>query len=160
MLGDNRDNSADRMNITQATSSDIQALCGLLAVLFTQEAEFSPDGEAQRRGLDRILRHPEIGHILVAREDGRILAMVNLLYTVSTALGGRVALLEDMVVAPDARGAGIGSRLLEYAIQFARTQGCERITLLADRDNESAQRFYRRHGFGISPMIPLRLSLA
>ena len=147
------------MDITQATLSDIPALCELLAFLFSQEAEFSPDPEAQRRGLEQILHHPEIGHILVARENGHICAMVNLLYTVSTALGARVALLEDMIVSPDARGSGIGSRLLEHAIRFAREHGCERITLLTDRDNEPAQRFYQRHGFSISPMIPLRLSL-
>lgn len=147
------------MNITQATLSDIPMLCELLAVLFSQEAEFSPDQAAQHRGIDQIVRHPEIGHILVARKDGQVLAMVSLLYTVSTALGARVALLEDMVVSPNARGSGVGSQLLEYAIQFTRTHGCERITLLTDQDNESAQRFYQRHGFSISPMIPLRLSL-
>ena len=147
------------MNIARATLLDIPVLCQLLEVLFSQEAEFSPDPEAQRQGLDKIIRHPEIGHILVARENGQVLAMVTLLYTVSTALGTRVALLEDMVVAPDARNARIGSRLLDYAIQFASKHGSERITLLTDRDNKPAQRFYKRHGFSISHMVPLRILL-
>jgi GNAT superfamily N-acetyltransferase len=86
--------------------------------------------------------------------------MVNLLYTVSTALGERVALLEDMVVAPAARGVGVGARILEHAIQAARSSGCKRITLLTDGANESAQRFYQNHGFSISSMLPLRLSLS
>ncbi|HYQ38837.1 MAG TPA: GNAT family N-acetyltransferase, partial [Pseudomonas sp.] len=38
----------------------------------------------------------------------------------------------------------------------AREVGCQRITLLTDADNAAAQRFYARHGFGPSPMIPLR----
>jgi hypothetical protein len=88
------------MNITQATLSDIPALRELLALLFSQEAEFSPDREAQRRGLDQILCRPEIGHILVAREDGLVLAMDSLRYTVSTALGARVA-LRDPAPLPD-----------------------------------------------------------
>ncbi len=147
------------MDITTATLADIPELCELLAVLFSQEAEFSPDHEAQRRGLEQILGQQEIGHILVARENGRILAMVGLLYTVSTALGARVALLEEMVVLPKARCTGVGSRLIEYAVEYARTHGCKRITLLTDRDNEAGLRFYRKHGFSLSPMIPLRLSL-
>lgn len=145
--------------IEPATAQDIPDLVELLAILFTQEAEFTPDPAAQARGLARILADPAVGSILVARQDGRILAMVNLLYTVSTALGARVALLEDMVVAPPARGTGLGSRLLEAAVAHARRQGCRRITLLTDRDNAGAQRFYARQGFVASDMLSLRLAL-
>jgi len=148
------------MEIAPANASDIPALCELLDLLFSQEADFKPDHEAQSRGLARIISSPEVGLIVVVRQDGRVVGMVNLLYTVSTALGERVALLEDMVVSPAARGSGVGSRLLEQAIQFARLNGCKRITLLTDRANESAQRFYQKHGFGFSAMIPLRLSLS
>jgi GNAT superfamily N-acetyltransferase len=148
------------MQITPANASDIPALCELLALLFSQEADFKPDYEAQSRGLAGIISSPEVGLIVVARQDSQVVGMVNLLYTVSTALGDRVALLEDMVVSPNARGAGVGSRLLEQAIRLARLNGCKRITLLTDSDNESAQRFYQRHGFGMSSMTPLRLSLS
>lgn len=87
------------------------------------------------------------------------MGMVNLLFTISTALGGRVAILEDMVVRPGYRSCGAGSKLLQAAMDFAKSAGCHRITLLTDRANESAQRFYKRHGFTLSEMVPLRLSL-
>jgi GNAT superfamily N-acetyltransferase len=145
--------------IGPAVLSDVPELCELLAILFSQEAEFTPDVTAQFRGLSEIISHQEIGHVLVTRDDGRIVAMVSLLYTVSTAPGGKVALLEDMVVAPDLRGRGVGSLLLQRTVEFAHAQGCSRVTLLTDRINESAQRFYKRHGFMASPMIPLRLVL-
>jgi ribosomal protein S18 acetylase RimI-like enzyme len=147
------------MQINAANASDIPALCELLNILFSQEADFKPDYEAQSRGLAQIISSPEVGLIIVARQEGRVVGMVNLLYTISTALGGRVALLEDMVVSPDARGSGVGSMLLEQAIQSAKSEGCKRITLLTDKTNESAQRFYQKQGFGFSSMIPLRLSL-
>lgn len=142
---------------TSATLDDIPALCALLSQLFTQEAEFKPDEAAQRRGLNAIIEHPEVGVILVAREGPDIVAMVNLLFTVSTALGERVALLEDMVVAPGARGQGTGSALLTHAIAWAQDQGVRRITLLTDGDNHAAQRFYAQHGFEASTMVPMRL---
>ena len=147
------------LHIAVAQSADIPALCELLSILFTQEAEFAPDDEAQRRGLGRVIANPDIGTILVARLEDRIVGMVNLLYTVSTALGENVALLEDMVVMSAARGTGVGSQLLEAAIALARSRNCKRITLLTDRDNEPAQRFYQRHGFSSSAMTPLRILL-
>jgi GNAT superfamily N-acetyltransferase len=147
------------MQITLANTADIPELCKLLALLFSQEADFKPDYETQSRGLARIINCPDVGLIIVARQDSQIIGMVNLLYTISTALGDRVALLEDMVVSDNVRSSGVGSQLLDQAIQFARLNGCKRITLLTDRTNESAQRFYQKHGFGLSAMIPLRLYL-
>lgn len=146
--------------VEKASEADIPALSELLSVLFTQEVEFAPNTEAQRKGLSTIINNPELGAILVKREGSEILGMVNLLFTVSTALGERVALLEDMVVSPRARSSGIGSELLSHAILFARTQGCKRITLLTDSDNQAAQQFYTKHGFTASSMVPMRLSLA
>ena len=148
------------MQIEKATPADIPALSELLSALFSQEAEFTPNSEAQAKGLNQIIRNPEVGAVLVAREGGQVVGMVNLLFTVSTALGGQVALLEDMVVSSQARGAGVGSELLDQAISFARAQGCKRITLLTDRENESAQRFYDKKGFVVSGMVPMRRSLA
>lgn len=147
------------MEIALASISDIPELCELLEILFSQEVEFVPNYEVQSRGLARIISNPEVGIIVLARQSGQVVGMCNLLFTVSTALGERVALLEDMIMSPNYRGSGVGSQLLEQAIKFARLNGCKRITLLTDSANEPAQRFYQRHGFGFSTMIPLRLSL-
>ena len=148
------------MLIEKATAADVPALSDLLSVLFSQEAEFRPNAEAQQKGLAQIINNPDIGTVLVARQGNQVVAMVNLLFTISTALGERVALLEDMVVLPAGRGMGVGTRLISEAILFARAQGCKRITLLTDRSNEAAQRFYAKQGFVVSTMVPMRVSLA
>lgn len=124
-----------------------------------QEAEFTPDPAAQRRGVSHIIANPDLGTILVARQGDQVVGMVNLLFTLSTALGEPVAWLEDMVVAPAGRGGGVGTQLLSAAIATARARGCKRITLLTDRANEAAQRFYARQGFVASGMLPMRLML-
>jgi len=145
--------------VSIAVPGDVTALCGLLQVLFSQEAEFRPDHEAQARGLAAIVGDPATGEILVARSGGRVLGMVSLLYTVSTALGARVAWLEDVVVLPATRDAGVGGALLDAALAHAARRGCRRVTLLTDADNVAAQRFYQRRGFQHSPMIPMRVLL-
>lgn len=147
----------NHMQIEIATTSDIPMLAELLTTLFEQEAEFTPDREAQKRGLALIIENPGIGVILVAKQQNTAVAMVNLLFTVSTALGERVAMLEDMIVSPHARGMGIGAQLMQSAIAHARMAGCKRITLLTDESNVKAQHFYIKQGFTKSPMIPFRL---
>ena len=147
------------VTIEPASSDDIPQLAELLSALFTQEADFRPDPARQVRGLRLIIEQPQVGRIFVARESGSIVGMVNLLFTVSTAEGGLVVLLEDLVVRPGHRGKGAGSALLRHAIDFAEANGFARITLLTDRVNEQAMRFYARHGFQLSAMVPMRLGL-
>jgi GNAT superfamily N-acetyltransferase len=143
--------------VQNATLEDIPQLCELLTLLFSQEADFSPDAERQFTGLRQIIEQPAVGNILVLRDGGIVSGMVNILYTISTARGGRVAILEDMIVRPVYRGSGAGSLLLSGAVEQAKRAGCSRITLLTDRTNDSAIRFYRRHGFDLSEMVPMRL---
>ncbi len=149
------------MLVSDATPSDLPALCGLLGELFSQEAEFHPDAARQAEGLSRILAAPETGTVLALRETegGGPVGTVLLLYTVSTFLGARVALLEDLVVTALFRGQGGGGLLLDAAIARARIEGCRRITLLTDADNVGARALYLRKGFTASPMTPLRLVL-
>ena len=147
------------MRVRAATEADVPRLCELLAVLFTQEAEFAPDAAAQARGLRTILDDEAAGRVLVLEEGGKVLGMASLLFTVSTFLGARVALLEDVVVDPAHRGRGLGAALVQAAIAEARNAGCRRITLLTDGLNAAAKAFYQRAGFVESAMTPMRLSL-
>lgn len=147
------------IEISFATEADLSTLSQLLAELFSQEAEFQVNTSLQMQGLSLILTNPAIGHIFVAKQDLQVVGMVILLYTVSTALGERVAWLEDMVVTDKVRGRGVGAMLLQHALSYARHNGCRRITLLTDQDNRVAQQFYARQGFSASDMMPMRLLL-
>ena len=120
------ENLPGRIQIRQATIADIPQLCDLLSLLFTQEADFTPDVERQSRGLRLILEQPQIGCIYCATDDNSVvIGMVSLLFTVSTAEGGVAAWLEDMVVHPHRRGQGIGEQLLQKAINQARAADCK-----------------------------------
>lgn len=148
------------VQISQAESGDLEHLAELLDTLFSQETEFAPDRETQLIALRSIITDPRLGEITVARKNGRCVGMVLILYTISTALGARVAILEDMIVAEDCRGEGIGRQLITTAMQRARRSGCKRVTLLTDADNLRAQRFYRSRGFSHSRMAVMRLYFA
>jgi len=147
------------LTVRAARLEDLEAMVELLGRLFGQEAEFHANPERQRAALRSILALPDHGSLLVAQWLPEIVGMVSLHYTISTAEGGTAAWLEDMVVDPRFRGRGVGSRLVEAAFATCRTKGVRRVTLLTDKVNASAQRFYRRHGFAESPMLPMRCRL-
>jgi GNAT superfamily N-acetyltransferase len=70
-----------------------------------------------------------------------------------------VLILEDVIVAASHRGGGRGRRLIEHVLAWAAAEGMSRVTLLADRDNASALRFYRTLGFEESAMVVRRRQL-
>lgn len=142
-----------------AARSDIPRLVELLGTLFSQEREFTPDPEKQRDALEAILADRSRGRIFVAREGSDVVGMASLLYTISTAEGGKAALFEDLIVDPKHRKKGIGTKLINYVIQQARAEGVLRITLLTDLENDTALGLYRKLGFVDSPMQPMRLHL-
>ncbi len=149
----------DLPHIEQATLEDLPQLTDLLFELFTQEGDFVPDRGKQMRGLRLLLEQPNRGRIFVLRQNGTILGMINLLFTISTAEGGFVIMLEDVIVHRDYRGRGFGDMLLRHAVEYAKKKDFARITLLTDRLNAEGQRFFREHGFVESKMIPMRLML-
>ena len=150
----------DTTVVEQATIEDLPQLTDLLYDLFTIEADFKPDRAKQMRGLQLILEQPNRGRIFVLRHNGMILGMINLLFTISTAEGGFVILLEDVIVHQNNRAQGIGGKLLKHAVDYAKQKNFLRITLLTDRLNDESQRFFKAHGFTKSTMIPMRLILS
>jgi N-acetylglutamate synthase-like GNAT family acetyltransferase len=140
-----------------ATLDDLPQMVELLVALFSEEADFAPDRHKQEHGLKMILEQPSRGRIFVLRTDHQIIGMINLLFTISTAVGGTVVLLEDLIIHPQHRRRGYGGKMLEHAIAFAKKKEFRRITLLTDRISAQSQEFFQQHGFMHSSMIPMRL---
>lgn len=135
---------------------DLEDVVRLLGVLFAQERDFTPDAARQRDALELLLAQPDLGVVLIAHRGAPVIGTVMLLRSVSTALGGEVAWLEDLVVEAAERGRGTGTALLDAAISFAEARGWPQISVLTDGDNLHAQRLYSRHGFTRSEMLVLR----
>jgi len=148
-----------KIEVLYAEHGDLDQLADLLTELFTLENDFRPDREKQLRGLRLILDNPALGKLFVLRDQGRVAGMANVLITVSTSEGCRVAVLEDVIVRGEYRGKGLGRRLVEHVLVWAKAEGMTRVTLLADRDNEAALGFYRKLGFESSHMAVLRRRL-
>lgn len=141
--------------IRTANTSDLGSMTGLLGELFSIEADFNPDVRRQRQGLANLMTD-ENATLLVAVDGKEIVGMCTLQRLISTAEGGTVGMVEDLVVAESHRGEGIGGMLLDRIEAIAQEQHMSRLQLLTDIGNESALHFYDEHGWEKLHLIAMR----
>ena len=129
----------------------------LLGELFSIESDFTPNEMNQTHGLDMLVNQPwGKTHALVAVYEGTVVGMATVQTLISTAEGGPVGLLEDVIVDRKFRGRGIGTLLLDHIVDWGRSQNLKRLQLLADRENSSALAYYEKHGWSTTNLICLR----
>lgn len=146
--------------IRDARSLDLDAMIGLLAQLFSIEDDFIINESKQRHGLAALLAGHDHSTIKVAEHDGNVIGMCTVQITVSTAEGGSSALIEDLFVDVSSRHHGIGTALIDAALEWALRRGCLRVQLLADKRNENALSFYRQRRWKTTNMICLTRKLS
>ncbi|TGE32799.1 GNAT family N-acetyltransferase [Desulfosporosinus sp. Sb-LF] len=142
--------------IRRANYSDISSMTRLLKILFSIETNFKVDELAQQRGLEMMLCDDTNRCIMVAELNQQIVGMCTAQLLVSTAEGGIVALVEDLVVEDVYRGQGLGKNLLLSIEGWAIARGVRRLRLLADRNNTKALNFYKTMSWTETRMIGLR----
>jgi len=145
--------------IRPAQPTDIPQLVELLKTLFAIEADFTFDPDKQSCGL-KLLLDSNKDCILVAESltDEKVVGLCTVQTLISTAEGGLVGLLEDLIVAADFRNQGIATQLLAEIEAWAESQNLKRLQLLADKNNLSALEFYKRQGWQSTQLICLRKS--
>ncbi|OEV08894.1 GNAT family N-acetyltransferase [Streptomyces nanshensis] len=135
----------------RATADDVPALVAMLADDHLGAQRESPDRPGvYREAFARIDADPN-QHLMVAERDGRAIGTLQL--TVIPGLsrrGSTRALIEAVRVHADARGDGLGTRLVQWAIDEARALGCVLVQLTSDATRIEAHRFYERLGFEAS----------
>ncbi len=125
---------------------DIPAMAGLLTELFTLETDFNPDPTRQSEGL-RLLLEDANCVVWVADNDNAVVGMCTVQILISTAEGGRVGLVEDVIIKHDFRGQGIGRGLMQEVIRWTQAHNLLRLQLLVDMQNDAAKQFYEKLGW-------------
>ncbi|MDH4162118.1 MAG: GNAT family N-acetyltransferase [Nitrospirota bacterium] len=152
--------SRGEITVRPARPGDIPRMAELLADLFALESDFTPQREQQIDGLSYLLADP-IGRtrVFVAEHACTVVGMASVQMLISTAEGGRVGIVEDVVVELKYRRRGIGALLLRELVDWSKQKGLRRLQLLADHDNRRALDFYHKNGWVGTNLICLRMML-
>ena len=91
-------------------------------------------------------------HMWVADWRGKVVGMVGLL--VKESHKPKIAELNRLNVLSAYRGKGVGAKLLERVVNYAKTQRYDRLVLITTSAQKNAYRFYKKHGFQIVDVRP------
>lgn len=134
------------ITIHQASVADV----AIVAPLFNAYRRFyeQPDDlPLAQRFLRERLENRESTVLLALDADGNGQGFAQLYPSFSSVSAGRVYILYDLFVAPEARRAHVGRQLLEAAAAFGRAQGAVGMELSTARTNHAAQALYASAGW-------------
>ncbi|MFJ8199064.1 GNAT family N-acetyltransferase [Streptomyces sp. NPDC096152] len=139
------------LDIRAAVTDDIPALVALLADDPLGAQRESPDDLTPYfAALERLGADPN-QHLVVAVREGRVVGTLQLSIIPGLSRRGSTrSIIEAVRIHADERGSGLGTRLIEWAIDASRRQGCRLVQLTSDTTRTDAHRFYERLGFQAS----------
>lgn len=86
--------------------------------------------------------------LLVVCDGENVIGNLQITFTQYLSYMGSIrATIENVRVVEDRRNSGIGTRLMDYAIDLAKEKGCNIVQLTSNKVRKDAHRFYKRLGF-------------
>ncbi|MEU1484913.1 GNAT family N-acetyltransferase [Streptomyces sp. NPDC005752] len=147
------------LDIRPATLADIPVLVAMLADDPLGAERESPDDLGPYQAAFRRLADDPNQHLVVAVREGRVVGTLQL--TIVPGLSRRGAtrsVIEGVRVHADERGSGLGTQLIQWAVDESRRQDCQLAQLTSDATRTDAHRFYERLGF-TSSHVGFKLAL-
>ena len=136
--------TATRIRLRRVAAADLPAVRRLLAALGYDHA----DEAALAEHLTTVLARPDLAAFLAVDHAGAPLGLIALSQRPMFHLGRTLVTIDSLVVANEARGLGVGGRLLRRARAFARAHRAVRLEVHTSRSRENYRRgFYPKHGF-------------
>ncbi|GAA1501343.1 GNAT family N-acetyltransferase [Kitasatospora kazusensis] len=141
----------NELTIRPAVRSDLPAIVAMLADDALGATRESPDDlTPYQDAFARLAADPQ-QHVVVAERNGRAVGTLQL--TVIPGLsrrGSTRTVIEGVRVDSTERGSGLGTELIEWAVEKSRSLGADLVQLTSDATRTDAHRFYERLGFTAS----------
>jgi N-acetylglutamate synthase-like GNAT family acetyltransferase len=138
--------------VRQARRGDAEAIKSLLG-----ELGYTRGGDAAT--VNWIISHPEMEIFVAADSLDKAIGVVALSHRPQLRLQGRVASIDELVVAAQWRRRGVGRALVKRAVERAKVLSVKRVELVSHRPRAEAPRaFYEACGFAEADVIAFRLT--
>jgi GNAT superfamily N-acetyltransferase len=147
------------MAIRPGTEDDLPSVVPLLRA-YCEFYESSPPQDDLVALAAKLIDGPDAeGMLFVADEGGGPIGFATVDWKWSTTRAARIAVMEDLYVAPEARGRGVADSLIEACAGRARELGAPVMTWMTAPDNHRAQAVYDRSGATAGTWLEYELEL-
>ncbi|HEU4888065.1 MAG TPA: GNAT family N-acetyltransferase, partial [Thermoanaerobaculia bacterium] len=126
------------MKFRRATADDVPALLDLQQRFYTGEG-YPYDRAKMERGMRELIANPSLGRLFLAPD-----AYLVVTFGFSLEFGGRDAFVDELYVADDSRGQGLGTLALQVAEEACREAGIHALHLEVEHVNARARALYER----------------
>jgi GNAT superfamily N-acetyltransferase len=135
------------VSVTVVGETDLADLVPLI-VDYCAFYETAPGAEALTRLARTLIADParEGIQLLARADDGTAIGFATVYWTWQTTVASRLAVMNDLFVAPDARGSGAAQALIARCAELAREHGATELSWVTAPDNARAQAVYDRTG--------------
>lgn len=135
------------MSIRSATPEDLRAMLPLVRG-YCEFYEADPPDDGLLEMCRALIAAPDAEGMLLVAEDaeGQVAGFAACGWKWSSLKAARVAVMEDLFVAPDARSAGLGVALIRACADRARELGAAALEWVTATDNHRAQAAYAKAG--------------
>ena len=148
------------MEIGSATERDLPMLLPLLRA-YCEFYEAGPTDDGLMAMAQALIAEPDAeGILLIARDgEGRPIGFATVGWKWSSLRAARIAVMEDLFVAPEARGQGAAGALIRACADRTRELGAPVLSWMTATDNHRAQAVYERVGATGGPWLEYELEL-
>jgi GNAT superfamily N-acetyltransferase len=149
------------VNISRATHDDLGDLLALMRAYCDFYEVGPPDDDLLALSRTLIADPEREGVQLIARnENGEAVGFATIFWSWSTLSASRIGVMNDLFVAPVARGGGVAEALVAACVEECRARGAATLTWQTAKDNERAQRVYERIGAERAEWVDYSLATA
>ena len=134
------------ISITKATEKDMPSILELLYELDSPTPIDDKEIKAfQNKIKDYFSDSQKI--ILLAKQDSKSVGLVNVILLRRLNREKLAMYIPELIVTKELRNSGIGKKLIQHCIAFAKKKGCYRIRLESGNQRKESHQFYKNLGF-------------
>ena len=140
--------------VWQAQPHEAETVAALLSAFNNHIGRDWPSENAFHASVERLMERREAEFLLGApTDDVPAAAVAQMRFRFGVWYATEDCELEDLFVAEEARGSGLGRAMLEAVIARATERGCRRIQLDTNETNAAALALYESCGFKVKPSL-------